>query len=178
MWRWIFSFVPACLAGCSEQPVSAYRDVRDQVEAAVLLPIFGYGPCRRAATDNSYKPGKSFTELCYRLEPQKRWTGLWWNEFEGSRFCTAPATDCPVPEPGEDVWLDQQHAIGIPRRKAKLPALPEGLYAIDFIGRKTAVKGRYGHFGVSDHSLIVDRVISLKMIRPKSREPSADSPAE
>jgi hypothetical protein len=43
------------------------------------------------------------------------------------------------------------------------------LYAVEFIGRRTAVKGRYGHMGVFDHELIVDRMISMRQVEPATK---------
>ena len=40
------------------------------------------------------------------------------------------------------------------------------LYAVDFIGRRTLKRGGYGHFGVFDHEIVVDRIISIEPVTP------------
>jgi hypothetical protein len=91
------------------------------------------------------------------MQPQQRWRGLWRNDFEGSRFCPGPATQCQMDTPGDIIWLDAERAT---RNE------PDGaLYAVELLGRRTAVKGEYGHMGGSDHDLIVDRFISMKKVR-------------
>ena len=99
---------------------------------------------------------------CFEMMPPQRWSGLWRDAFEGSRFCPAPATRCSADSPGDAIWLgfaDEQNA---PKRTA----WNNGLYAIEFIGRRTARKGSYGHVGMSDHEIIVDRLISIKQVEP------------
>jgi hypothetical protein len=51
------------------------------------------------------------------------------------------------------------HATGQNFRKR-----PEPRYVrLDFIGRRTAVSGRYGHMGLSVHYVVVDRIISARI---------------
>jgi hypothetical protein len=98
------------------------------------------------------------TEQCFRMEPPRRWMGLWRNEFEGSRFCPAPASRCDFGAPGDDIWLDTRRAT---KRE------PDGaLYAVELIGRRTAFRGHHGHMGGSNLELIVDRFISIKEVGP------------
>jgi hypothetical protein len=161
----------ALLGGCNYQPLDAYRDVRDKVEAATGLPLLGRGSCFRAIDDDKFGAGKSLTEICYKLTPQRRWHGLWRNDFEGSRFCAAPASSCSRDTPGDRTWL--QYSFGLTDTKPrewKVP--PGGLYEVEFVGRRTAIKGRYGHMGGSDYAMIVDRLISIREIEapPKQEE--------
>jgi len=98
------------------------------------------------------------TDQCFKMEPQRNWQGLWRNDFEGSRFCPAPARQCMFETPGDRIRLDT--------RDPQFPQ-PEGmrgaLYAIEFIGRKTAYPFLEDPFG---YEMIVDRLISLKKIEP------------
>lgn len=155
----------ALLGSCNYEPLDAYRDVQDRIEAAVGIPLLGRGPCFRAMDDDKFESTKSITEICYKLTQQGRWRGLWRNDFEGSRFCAAPATRCSHDTPGERVWLQYSFGVTDTRpRKWKVP--PGGLYEVLFIGRRTAVKGHYGHMGASDHELIVDRMLSVRELEP------------
>lgn len=98
------------------------------------------------------------TDKCFQMEPPKRWKGLWNNEFEGSQFCEAPATTCRYTTEGH-VWLSADKSV--------LPGIEVGrggLYAIEFIGRRTKYPGMYGHMGGSRHELIVDRILAIKEI--------------
>jgi hypothetical protein len=96
-------------------------------------------------------------DQCFKMQPARRWRGVWRNEFEGSRFCPAPATKCSFYSPGDRIWLDA-------------PKHPDHtLYAVDFIGRRTAVKGHYGHMGVFDHELIVDRMIAMRQLEAPTK---------
>lgn len=113
--------------------------------------------------------GETYGEVpvdeCFRMDPPRRWKGLWRDEFEGSRFCPAPATRCDFNMPGDLIWLNPE------RVSRKEP--DGGLYAVEFIGRRTAVKGRfYGHLGGSDYELIVDRFISMKQVEAPPPQPT------
>ena len=35
-------------------------------------------------------------------------------------------------------------------------------YEVEFIGRRTAKRGHYGHFGAFDHEIVVDHMISIR----------------
>jgi len=145
----------ATLSGCEDHgpPAAAYRSWKDRlVVAAGLRGVFW--PCyvKEAETKNVAAYASIPFDQCFRMDPPRRWRGVWRNEFEGSRFCPAPAIKCSFYSPGDRVWLDV----------SKHP--DQTLYAVDFVGRRTAVKGRYGHMGASDHELIVDRMISMRAI--------------
>ena len=121
----------------------------------------------RALRDDKFERGKSITEICYRMTPPERWRGLWRNEFEGSRFCPAPARECSHDTTGERILLEYSFGVTDTRpRKSKVPF--GGLYDVDFVGRRTAVKGHYS--SLYDHDLIVDRMISVKEVEPPPKQ--------
>lgn len=95
-------------------------------------------------------------DRCFDMQPPRRWTGLWNDEFEGSRFCPAPAKACSFSSPGDRVWLTYSEDAGPPSAQSS-----GDLYAIEFVGRRTLRRGRYGHMGGSQHEVLVDRVISI-----------------
>jgi hypothetical protein len=168
--RRAFLLLAVLISGCGERTsANAYRDWRDRVAASVGVPLFGWGPCGRALRDDKFEPDKSIFEICYRLTQPQRWHGSWRNDFEGSRFCPAPATQCSHDTPGEKISL--QYSFGITDTSPsewKVP--PGGLYEVEFIGRRTAVKGHYGHMGASDHAMIVDRMISVREVEPPPKK--------
>lgn len=106
------------------------------------------------------------TDKCFKMLPAIRWRGLWRNDFEGSDFCPAPADECR--------WTTPRNAIWLSLRKSSLYYSMEGrggLYAVDFVGRRTAERGHYGHMGTSDYEVIVDRLISIRQVEPPPQPP-------
>jgi hypothetical protein len=135
--------------------------LQDRLTVALGLPPFS---CTYKAKD---KYGEYYASIpideCVKFDPPQRWRGLWRDEFEGSRFCPSPAKTCGQSDLRPIVWL-----AGFATRNAH----PDGaLYAVDFIGRRTSYEGSYGHLGMSDHEVLVDRMISIKVIeQPPKRE--------
>lgn len=99
------------------------------------------------------------TDACFKMTNPVHWRGLWRNDFEGSRFCPAPAKECSGDTPGDVVWLTFADKSGMTK-----PSTMGGLYAIEFIGRRTEVRGFYGHLGSSQYEIVVDRLTSAKPI--------------
>jgi hypothetical protein len=117
------------------------------------LSNVGISPCPPGeAKDQS---GNVLFELppdeCYKMLPQRLWTGLWRDEFEGSRFCPDPAETCDAKTPGDEIWL-------VAKSFARTDP-NDNFRRVRFLGRRTAVRGRYGHFGEFDYLLVVDRFI-------------------
>lgn len=156
----VYVLVIAVLGGCQDRgsPASAYRNWNDRLAVAAGFRDLGLvWPCtRKEQTDGVKVQERTATDQCYKMDAPRRRTGLWRNEFEGSRFCPAPATECAFDTPGDVIWLD-------PERVSKKEP-DEALYRVEFIGRRTAVKGHYGHMGGSDYEIIVDRFISVTRV--------------
>lgn len=109
----------------------------------------------------------SRTDQCFGMTPSQRWRGIWLDEFEGSRFCPAPARSCPTNPPGETIWLSFRDEAASPRRSEPRGVGDGKLYAIDFIGRKTLRPGHHGHMGMSEHEIVVDKLNALRPIEGK-----------
>jgi hypothetical protein len=106
------------------------------------------------------------TGECFEMTKPAHWRGLWRDDFEGSRFCPSPATKCVNDAAGEWIWLTIQ-------QPQNAPELGSGaLYEIDFVGRRTAQKGEFGHMGAGDYEMIVDRLNSIKMLEPPPPQPT------
>jgi hypothetical protein len=102
-------------------------------------------------------------EDCSQRLPPRRWHGLWRNDFEGSLFCPAPAQECtnggrPL---SERIWLELEPRPAIVRDGA--------LYAVEFIGRRTARGSPYAGSGYPQ-DIIVDRMISMKELQPPPKQ--------
>ena len=145
----------AAVAGVENQlPVEAYIDPIDQQIAATGVGIPGRpSPCVREKTAEWGTYGTDVpTDQCVKMLPTKRWRGIWRNEFEGQLFCADPC------DPKADlVWITDRTGN---RQRQK-----EGIYRIEFEGRRTMYRGSYGHFGLADHEIIVDRMISVRRLK-------------
>ena len=89
---------------------------------------------------------------CFDMMPPQRWRGLWNSGWEWSNFCPVPAASCSIAPDHGGIWLT-------------FPAPPtgeetDGVYQIEFVGRRTRVPGHFGHLGQYEHLIVVDRQIS------------------
>lgn len=141
-------------SGWHAPPPEAYLDPVDRriAETGVGVPGRPY-PCTRQKAGSNVVVHLP-TEQCVKMLPAERWRGLWRDDFEGSRFCPAPATTCDGRTAGDRIWLNggMDDAAG------------GGVYAVEFIGRRTMYEGAYGHMGMSDHEIVVDRFISIDVV--------------
>jgi hypothetical protein len=141
-------------------PPSVYLRFEDRLAARMIQwGIPWRYPCTYTETVMGTEGIASLpTEQCEKLSLQRRFKGLWNDEFEGSRFCPAPAEECSFISPGEHIWLSfAERSYRVGERKL-------GVYAIEFVGRQTLYPGLYGHMGGSDEEVIVDHVISMNRI--------------
>lgn len=163
--------VIAMLSCCRDRntPPQAYRHWSDKLAVAIGLSKVGIvQPCWFKVNETKNVAGYERIALdqCFEMDPQRHWKGLWHNEFEGSRFCPAPAKECSWQTPGEKVWLS------FPERKSYLDLDSQpGIYEVDFIGRETSYSGNYGHMGASNREMLADRLISIKQLTAFARPP-------
>lgn len=167
-----------CVAGCDgrDAPFNAYQRPRDAFAAFLPLEIFDIYACAtRKQSDGIAVIVSVPTEQCYKMRPPKRYKGIWLDQFEGSRFFEN-ASDPDVVKAevlrglddwGEDEWLGWSY-------KEKLKMLPETsnarLVSVEFVGRRTKYRGRYGHMGGSSSYIVVDRMIAAKPVYIARRE--------
>jgi len=130
-------------------PANAYKRWTDQWIVRLGLVNVGIYPC----------PVSDLDPECLKMDPPRRWKGLWYNEFEGSRFCPEPAQQCGPDTPGDKIYLDW--SFSFPPKWKGLPL--NRVYAVDFIGRRTSVRGNYAG---SSYFIMGNRLISLKEIEP------------
>jgi hypothetical protein len=152
-----------------DRPPEAYVDPVDQQIARTGKGISGRPfPCEREklADGIRYIEGVAL-DACVRMSPSQTFRGLWRNEFEGSRFCPAPAQECTFHTNGDKIWLTFPKDL----RPYNIEA-SGGLYELEFVGRQTMHRGFSGHLGVSDHEIIVDRLISMRELQPPPPPPT------
>jgi len=106
------------------------------------------------------------SDECFKFDRQRRWKGVWTNDFEGSTFCPA-GSKCPIQFSAvpQLIWLE--FAPNLSPKESKLGAT----YELEFIGRRSIGKGQFGHMGVSENDIIVDRIISMKELRAPPPHP-------
>jgi len=152
------------LMGCHEQA--------SQISHAQLQELSEGNPgMTKACVEKVRKFGLAVwplpTEECFQMDEPRRWRGLWGREFELSRFCQEPATECTHYSAGVPIWLS---ASGAPKWAAN-PALDQDSpYAVDFIGRMTAIRGYHGHQGAYPYEIVVDRMISIQRVPDEARK--------
>ena len=93
---------------------------------------------------------------CIRMTQARRWSGLLELGWEWSNFCPAPARDCPISAETGDIWLEFAEGAHAG------PEIEDGLYEIEFIGRRSVAPGGHGHLSQYDYLMIVDQVISIE----------------
>ncbi len=104
------------------------------------------------------------TDQCFEMAPRQRWKGLWQKGFEDSRFCPSPANACSFENPGDSIWLSE------PDKDVEVGSYNGDVYEVEFIGRRTSKRGRYGHFGEFDHEIVVDKMIMVRRVKNASAE--------
>lgn len=163
------------VAGCHRPPNAwmapkpeAYLRLKDRFAAQMLdWGISWRFPC--SDIDRESRPDLLWEEQCFRFGEPQRMQGLWRNDFEGSEFCPASAKRCPPPTDSSGVrqstWLQiKPHLNGWENTP------PGGLYAIDFIGRRSQHLAMYGHMGMSNSEVIVDQLISIREIEAPPKQ--------
>jgi|GEM_PF-3530669 len=159
-------------ASCDDRtmPFAAYRHFSDGL-ASRTGGLLGY-PCDRIETVKG-KPVETRLppEQCYRMQPARRYRGIWLDEFEGSFFfenavsleeAAARYTQLSEPE-AQAEWLSFSEPLER-RLNRKRDFAHSRMFLIEFIGRRTAVKGLYGHLGGAQNLIVVDRIESAKFI--------------
>jgi hypothetical protein len=94
---------------------------------------------------------------CFEMQPAKRWRGLWNAGWEWSNFCPEPVRKCPIRADRGDIWLEFANPKAEPNH-------PDGVFSVEFIGRRTAKAGGFGHLDQYDHEILIDRLISIRKI--------------
>lgn len=167
------------LLRASRQPIWAYRHPGDAAIATFALPmgLFGVFPC----TDRVVGAGGVVfvnrpTDQCVKMQPRRRFRGIYLHEFEAELFfedVTDPAEawrrrDSNLRRRGPSgEWLGASiswMSLEPTMRRVLEAASADQPVLLEFEGRRTAYRGRYGHLGMSESEVIVDRVISAQPV--------------
>ncbi|MGZ8311745.1 MAG: hypothetical protein ACXWUP_14665 [Allosphingosinicella sp.] len=125
-------------------------------------------PPRAAAPSPDPCAGTTDYEHCVDFLPAERLRGVWLTGFERSEFIPG-AVRLPDPDDprGSRIWLT--FAAGAPdpvlRRQLDEMRTTAGV-AIEFVGRRSRHPGAYGHMGGADRLVIVDRLLSARILGP------------
>jgi hypothetical protein len=112
-------------------------------------------------------------EHCVDFLPAERMHGVWLTGFEQSSY-VANATAAPAIDDPERhrTWLTfASGAYPDPALRAELDKMgTTAAVAIEFDGRRSRGPGRgYGHLGGAENLVIVDRIVSMRVLGPLSR---------
>lgn len=66
---------------------------------------------------------------------------------------------------GPLIWLDFSGQLAPEFR----PQRVGGLYAVEFVGRRHSFRRSYGHMGMFDEEVIVDRMMAIRRLPDKSK---------
>jgi hypothetical protein len=146
--------IPLASAGCHQRKPKASEEFLSRIRAAAPGIT---DRCLDAIRYGGIEAMSNRVEKCFKMTPQRRWRGLWRDDFEGSTFCVEPAQDCPLADPDASTWLTLPDNLEIPSKVER-----GGLYQVEFLGRRTQYPGHYGHMGVFGQEMVVDRIISIK----------------
>lgn len=141
----------------------AYVHWKDRFRTSIPVAIAFGAPCETKYEGYSaFDPGPD----CYRFDEKRRFSGVWRNEFEGSSFFEG-RTSLPLDNrQRQEAWLDFSKEASANEAFDTLPKKGTSVVQIEFEGRKTSVPGSHGHFGMYRHLILVDRVLSIRIIEP------------
>ena len=123
-------------------------------------------------------------ETCDALSPAERMRGVWVTGFERSGFIP-DATEAPARDDvrAQRIWLTFARGAA-PNRSVWAERDSRGgqaFFAIEFVGRRTqgtGLGGGYGHLNGAETLVVVDRILSMRVIGPPVIEGRVPPPAE
>ncbi len=87
--------------------------------------------------------------------PARRMRGVWILDLEESRFYPGQRTAQVDEGARPAIWLTTSTKVSHDDVRRR------GVYAIDFVGRRTKYRVPSGHLGMYDYEIIADRIMSL-----------------
>ena len=136
---------------------------------AMLAACTGNGHGTNASNPEAACQGGGEAANCIDFLPAGRMQGVWILGFERSWF--VPGAE-GVPDPNRTdlskIWLTFANgALPDPGLRRAMDAQGGvAVVAIEFDGRRSRDVGQYGHMGGADTIVIVDRIVSARLIGP------------
>lgn len=120
--------------------------------------------CYSTVTEGGAR-GKSYIgdRACIDFAPARQITGIWIDEFEGSAFYEGAKNLDDVRKREDRVWLTIDKKSAVPAKFKRMGSMQA--YRLTFVGRfardmkRKPIEG-YGHFGMSNGLVLVDRLLS------------------
>lgn len=145
------------------------RPLRSGLDAVVRI-VTGTDPYARCWTKTREANGLvvfafAAPDDCYRFQPQRTFSGIYIDQFEGQHFVEGAAGPPPY-STRETVWLH----LGAGQRRslnARLgpnPPRRPRFWQLTFVGRRAVGQGGFGHMGGSDGLIVVDQIRSASLV--------------
>jgi hypothetical protein len=149
----------------NDPPAYVYESMSNRLWAASGLHYFAPTCSRPEVVGDEVVSVGIPVDECYRMTEPQRMRGVWLDEFEGSRFLPVGPEPAKIGMDELDIWLDV-HKNRVPGLFDRDPDLGFRVLEIEFIGRQTRFPGRYGHMGMSEHQVVVERLIAARELPP------------
>lgn len=152
--RWLGRLVLATLMICGIYVGGWLWAVSGNAPYSVGTLYFGPNDHEVRCAEDRRKWGAA---ACGDLGRQRVFEGIYFDEFEGQIFLDGERPAESYTQRGPLTWLtfDEQ---SVPEQLGT-GVVSTRVWHMRFIGRKTVRSGHYGHFGMSCHEILVDRVL-------------------
>lgn len=156
------------LAACSSRdgmPAMAYKNPRDVLVVGLGLDEMLGDTCNRPLRRNGQVYAIEFVgaEKCFKFGAPQKYHGVWLREFEVSAFFEG-RTELPLPKDyftNDGTWLETG-ALDLPPEFGRCwDRHPWCAFSVDFVGRRSAYRGHYGHMGDYPSAIVVDKIEAI-----------------
>jgi hypothetical protein len=136
---------------------------RDMVTNRSQRHVWTREEAKRISDCYAHNPGRG-DAACFAFSASEKIAGIWIPEFEGSMFFETTVEQPRYVELSENTpWLEIAPS-------AKLHVLPnttiQKAYYVEFVGRRSTEPGMFGHMGMSENEVLVDRMLKIKLVHP------------
>lgn len=165
MRRWILLLCALTTACGGQAPPSAYQHSRDAFFAVLPMQFIDedFYPCFRTLKGKQIRLADA---ECYRFAGPQRMHGVIDLFFGGGGGFHINTSQPPGPQDHSQYWVNLPSA-SLPDQIAE--RCNHCYLYVDFIGRKSLVSGRFGHMGMSNHIVVIDRVLATRIVGQRSQ---------
>ena len=147
----------ALVAGCEKSPKPKVSNA-DLQEFAKAHPGITNECLNNYRSSGDWVPIVTGAADCFEMQAPRRWNGIWNKGWEWSNFCAAPATTCSAS------FVDDEMDLRFSEKAYPNGAELDGMFEIEFVGRRTKVAGYHGHLNQYPHFIVADRVTAIRRI--------------